>query len=227
LIWSGVRIEADLAGRARRSQETKPDDARKRIAALTRRAADLPAETTRARSYRQLVDTEQARAAGAEADWPAAVAAWRTAGEPHMLAYALMRLAAALVATGNREEATRAADEAARHARALGAQPLLSEVLDLGRRARLGVEARGGPEAAELDGPLASYGLTDREREVLQLVADGRSNSEIGAALFITRKTASVHVSNILAKIGVASRGEAAALVHRLGGALLGTGPLP
>ncbi|MGA8457951.1 MAG: helix-turn-helix transcriptional regulator, partial [Streptosporangiaceae bacterium] len=59
-------------------------------------------------------------------------------------------------------------------------------------------------------------GLTAREFEVLRLVADGRSNPEIAARLFISAKTASVHVSNIMGKIGVASRGEAAAAAHRL-----------
>jgi DNA-binding CsgD family transcriptional regulator len=64
---------------------------------------------------------------------------------------------------------------------------------------------------------LARFGLTDREREVLLLLADGRSNPEIAQALFISPKTASVHVSNILAKLGVGGRVEAAAVVHRLG----------
>jgi DNA-binding CsgD family transcriptional regulator len=59
-------------------------------------------------------------------------------------------------------------------------------------------------------------GLTPREREVLALVADGRTNRQIAEALFISAKTASVHVSNILAKLGVANRGEAAAVAHRL-----------
>jgi DNA-binding CsgD family transcriptional regulator len=60
-------------------------------------------------------------------------------------------------------------------------------------------------------------GLTPREREVLALVADGRTNRQIAEALFISAKTASVHVSNILAKLGVGSRVEAAAVAHRLG----------
>ena len=73
------------------------------------------------------------------------------------------------------------------------------------------------------DGPRTSpaatdtIGLTDREREVIPLVAAGRSNQQIADALFITRKTASVHVSNILGKLGVANRVEAAAVAHRLG----------
>ena len=70
------------------------------------------------------------------------------------------------------------------------------------------------PEPREAADP---FGLTSREAEVLRLVADGRSNGQIAEALFISRKTASVHVSNILGKLGVASRGEAAAVAHRHG----------
>ena len=65
--------------------------------------------------------------------------------------------------------------------------------------------------------PAASLGLTQREAEVLALVAEGRTNRQIGQALFITEKTASLHVSHILAKLGVAGRGQAAAIAHRLG----------
>ena len=61
------------------------------------------------------------------------------------------------------------------------------------------------------------FGLTDRELEVLALIAAGRSNGEIAGSLFISRKTASVHVSNILGKLGVAGRVEAAGVAHRLG----------
>ncbi len=68
--------------------------------------------------------------------------------------------------------------------------------------------ATGGDE-------LRRFGLTDREREVLMLVAEGESNGQIAERLFITRKTASVHVSNILGKLGVATRTEAAAVAHR------------
>jgi DNA-binding CsgD family transcriptional regulator len=79
------------------------------------------------------------------------------------------------------------------------------------RRARLGGEA---PEKPASEDP---FGLTARELEVLRLVADGRSNGQIAESLFISRKTASVHVSNILAKLGVSTRVEAAALAHRRG----------
>jgi DNA-binding CsgD family transcriptional regulator len=71
------------------------------------------------------------------------------------------------------------------------------------------------PESPE--SPAASLGLTRRETEVLVLVAAGRTNRQIGQELFITPKTASIHVSRILAKLGVAGRREAAAVAHRLG----------
>jgi len=64
---------------------------------------------------------------------------------------------------------------------------------------------------------LARLGLTARENEVLSLIVDGYSNGQIAERLFITRKTASVHVSNILAKLGVGTRLEAAAMAHRMG----------
>jgi DNA-binding NarL/FixJ family response regulator len=87
--------------------------------------------------------------------------------------------------------------------------PLRAALADLGRRARLGRQHPGGYQGA---GPLA--GLTGREREVLRLLVAGRSNKEIAAALFISPKTASVHVSNILGKLGASSRTEAAAITR-------------
>jgi DNA-binding NarL/FixJ family response regulator len=94
--------------------------------------------------------------------------------------------------------------------------------LERGIRAAARGEAPLDPRAAsELlaarEAPTPAEGLSPREREVLALVAEGRSNRQVGEALFISAKTASVHVSNILAKLGVASRVEAAAVAHRLG----------
>jgi DNA-binding NarL/FixJ family response regulator len=97
--------------------------------------------------------------------------------------------------------------------------PLRAEIELLARRGRLRlqqqVDATAAPEAPP--SPAASLGLTHRETEVLALVAAGRTNRQIGEALFITEKTASLHVSHILTKLGVAGRGEAAAIAHRLG----------
>ncbi|HEV8164695.1 MAG TPA: response regulator transcription factor [Actinomycetota bacterium] len=101
----------------------------------------------------------------------------------------------------------------------LGARLLAAEIDALGRRARIELalpEATpGGPAPAPPPLP-DEFGLTPREREVLALVADGRSNRQIAEALFISNKTASVHVSHILAKLGVTSRVEAAAVADRL-----------
>ena len=96
----------------------------------------------------------------------------------------------------------------------LGARPLSDDIALLARRARIPL---GPDDDAETPAPEPDrLGLTAREFEVLRLVAAGRSNREIAGELFISAKTASVHVSNILAKLGVTSRGEAAATAHRL-----------
>jgi DNA-binding CsgD family transcriptional regulator len=129
------------------------------------------------------------------------------------------RLAEALAEAGRRDEASAVWRTAFKTAAELRAAPLCAVLEDLARRARLDVGAastrnghgaRDGARDAGLTG-----GLTEREREVLRLLARGLSNREIGAELFITAKTASVHVSNILAKLGAASRTEAAAVAHR------------
>jgi DNA-binding CsgD family transcriptional regulator len=100
----------------------------------------------------------------------------------------------------------------------MGATLLTADIASLARRARIDVEPgdAGAPPEAEAS-PAARLGLTPREREVLLLVAEGRTNRAIGEALFMSEKTASVHVSRILAKLGVGGRVEAAAVAHRLG----------
>jgi DNA-binding NarL/FixJ family response regulator len=128
--------------------------------------------------------------------------------------YALYRLAQAYATEGDTDAAAAAADEALRLAEPMSAA-LRTDILELIRRARLRVSL-AEPERSSPVGLLSR--LTIREREVLGLLAEGRSNSQIASALFISPKTASVHVSNILAKLEVSSRGEAAALAHRLGG---------
>ncbi|MFF4277247.1 AAA family ATPase [Streptomyces kronopolitis] len=118
----------------------------------------------------------------------------------------------------------------------MGARPLAEEIALLAQRARVplpgltaadgdgtgpgegdrGGTGDGGGRGAAEEPAVAALGLTPREREVLRLVADGRSNRQIADALFISPKTASVHVSHILAKLGVSGRGEAGAVAHRL-----------
>jgi DNA-binding CsgD family transcriptional regulator len=121
------------------------------------------------------------------------------------------RLAEALAEAGRRDEAAEQWRQAAQTADRLGARPLRRALDDLARRARIGTV----PDEAADGAVLAS--LTSREREVLRLIAAGRSNREIAAVLYIAPKTASVHVSNILGKLGAASRTEAAAIAHREG----------
>lgn len=157
--------------------------------------------------------------------WQAVVDAFG-AGFVYEAARARWRLAEALAEAGDRDAARREWLLAAASADQLRAAPLQAALADLGRRARVGSPASGsnqpsghsgrtawsGPDGR---GPLA--GLTERELEVLQLLAAGHSNKEIGAELFISPKTASVHVSNILAKLNAGSRTEAAAIAHRQG----------
>jgi DNA-binding NarL/FixJ family response regulator len=121
----------------------------------------------------------------------------------------------------SRALAAERADLTRQLAAGLGARLLLAEVDSLARRARIDLSAPAdgeAPEDAEPEPPAAhdQFGLTRREREVLALVAEGRTNRQIAESLFISEKTASVHVSNILAKLGVANRGEAGAVAHRL-----------
>ncbi|MFF8194710.1 AAA family ATPase [Streptomyces bobili] len=161
----------------------------------------------------------RAEGGGGPEDWAEAVTAFETMERPHDLARTRYRLAEALLTEGGDDERDRAA-ELLRLAHAvaahLGARPLADAVGRLAQRARLSLTPgpRRAPAASD---PVEALGLTGRERDVLRLVSAGRTNRQIAEALFISPKTASVHVSNILAKLGVAGRGEAAAVAHRLG----------
>lgn len=149
--------------------------------------------------------------------WDGVASAWEQLGEPYRRARALLHAAEAALNEGeDRGAVAGRLRQAAALAEGLGAGPLSGEISSLARRARLDV-ARGGAGADADDQGPASLGLTGRELEVLRLVAAGRNNRDIAAELFISAKTASVHVSNILAKLGVHSRVEAAAIAHRAG----------
>jgi DNA-binding CsgD family transcriptional regulator/tetratricopeptide (TPR) repeat protein len=228
VAWLAMRAEADEAAAFRANREVVPDRIRERCEEIRRAAAVLAAPVQRFVAYRALVAAEHSRAVGGNQDhtdrdcpagippapaghWRHAVDAWREAREPYPLAYALLRLAEACWAAGDRAAGGDAAREALTIAVSLGAAPLVAGAAAVTRTARVSA----APPAPEDE--LARFGLTGREREVVFLVADGRSNPEIAKILFISAKTASVHVSNILAKLGVGGRVEAAALVNRLG----------
>ncbi len=180
-------------------------------AKLSAIAADTPAYGPVMRARQAGFTAETARAGGVldRAGWDAAVAAWDTVGHPYPLAYALLRAAESALADGDRDAASALLDRSAELADRLEARPLRADIDLVGRRARLTIAGRA-------HGGQPVFGLTAREQEVLRLVAEGRSNREIAEELFISAKTASVHVSNILAKLGVTSRGQAAATAHRL-----------
>jgi DNA-binding CsgD family transcriptional regulator len=143
--------------------------------------------------------------------WDRAAAAWADLSEPYPLAEALLHAAETALACGDHDGAAERLQRAASLATELGARPLGEEITILARRARISLGGHESPAGAH-----TGAGLTGRELEVLALVAAGRSNRDIAAELFISPKTASVHVSNILGKLGAANRGEAAAKAHAL-----------
>jgi DNA-binding CsgD family transcriptional regulator len=167
-------------------------------------------------AYRAQVAAELTRLVDAPepAAWEDARVRWERLRFPFHAALCAWREAEALLLAGSdREHATELLGEAAREAERLGARPLAAAVEALARRARIPIGAAGDrmPEAE----PPA--GLTPRELEVVRLMAEGHTNREIGAALFISEKTVSVHVSRVLAKLGAANRAQAATIAHRLG----------
>jgi DNA-binding CsgD family transcriptional regulator len=154
------------------------------------------------------------------------VDAWRLAvewlaidGRPYPLAYARWRLAESLLVDGDRAAASKELRAAHRGTVALGAEPMRRAIENLAARARIDLEPADGAAAAPVvasTAPDDPFGLTPREREVLALVSTGRTNRQIADELFISESTAGVHVSNILGKLGVATRTEAASVAVRL-----------
>jgi DNA-binding NarL/FixJ family response regulator len=154
--------------------------------------------------------------------WRAAVACADGSTNAWRRAYSRYRLAEALLgARSPRREAAEALTDASAHATALGAGPLLASIEALARRSRIDIPSAA--VSAQLDDaesespPSADHGLTAREREVLALLVEGNTNKRIAEQLFISESTAGVHVSNILGKLGVTSRTEAATVAARLG----------
>jgi DNA-binding NarL/FixJ family response regulator len=147
--------------------------------------------------------------------WADAARRWTEAQDPWMAAHALLHESEAQLATGGAARAADALRAAYELADRMGSEPLRDRVLAVSRRTRIGVDV-AEPTVIEQD-VATQFGLTPREAEVLGLVAAGRTNRQIAEQLYISEKTASVHVSNILRKLGVISRFEAAALAQRAG----------
>ncbi len=217
----GLTVEADVAQRARDLRE-KADERD----ALTRARIHMQRLNAAAqeggpveRAWCAIAAAELTRARGRHdpAAWLKASTAWESIERPYPAAIARWRAAEEHVAAGDRAAAAQAAATSLETARRLGSRWLVAELTGLAERARLdldqGVAAQRPalPEDEEED----PFGLTARERQVLALIAEGATNRQIGAALFMAEKTASVHVSRILSKLGVHSRTEAAAVAHR------------
>ncbi|MBV9364104.1 MAG: AAA family ATPase [Solirubrobacterales bacterium] len=231
---AGMRVEADIAQRARDLRERADERdalARARIHMQRLRAAATeggPVES----AWKALGAAELARARGrSDAKlWVAAAREWDAISRPFQRALALWRATEANVDAGDRAAAAETGQTALEVARRVGARWLAEELTTLAQRARLDLGPAGevsgdGATAAQTGEAVGAgangggedpFGLTDRERQVLALVAEGATNRQIGAALFMAEKTASVHVSRILSKLGVRSRTQAAAVAHRL-----------
>ncbi len=214
---TGLAAQADLASQARSAGDEAAEQAAIEGARALIESARLGAAFPRRPNWVLGVDG-RAWLARAEAEWLRAQgdndpAAWLAVLETfgpafvYEAARSRWRLAEALLGAGRRDEAQQEWRQALDAAEHLGARPLRKVLTDLGRRGRL----------ARDQGVSPLRGLTAREQEVLRLLAAGRSNREIAAELFIAPKTASVHVSNILAKLHAASRTEAAAIAHAEG----------
>ena len=230
---TALSARADRAVLARATGDTVGAEAEVAAAAklleLARTGAAFPARPKavlglEGRGWLARAEAEYQRARGANSPeaWQKVLAEFGP-GYVYETARTQWRLAEALAECGRRDEAAAVWRSAASTAARLHAAPLCSALDDLARRARLGPAQRGASAqrgaAAQHGSPAPGglAGLTEREREVLRLLARGLSNREIGTELFITPKTASVHVSNILGKLSAASRTEAAAIAHREG----------
>ncbi|MGW3325133.1 helix-turn-helix transcriptional regulator [Streptomyces virginiae] len=215
LLLAAATAEADARGLP--AAEAGRDAA---LAVLRAAARSLATPVPVWAAHAEYVRAELLRAEARDtlADWTAVETAVRPLERPYLLAKACHRLAEALLAAGDRGPAAVLLREAYATAERIGSRTLREDLALLAQRARLPLtdtDSAVAPPAPETD-PVEALGLTSRERDVLRLVAAGSTNRKIAEELFISPKTASVHVSNILAKLGVAGRGEAAALAHRL-----------
>jgi DNA-binding CsgD family transcriptional regulator len=219
----GSAVEADFAQRARDLREKREErDAVTRTRLHVDRLRAVAQEggpVEQAWSSVGVAELARARGRSDPKLWAKAAAQWEALERPYYVALMRWREAEAHVERGQREAAAAAAQASVEIAARLGAKWLEQEVTGLIERARLSIASDDGLEPVISDGNGASadpFGLTPRERQVLALIAEGATNRQIGASLYMAEKTASVHVSRILAKLGVQSRTQAAAVAHRM-----------
>ena len=217
LLWLGAWADAD-ADAATDPSAFEPR-AEEILRAAGRRGAFVSPVTV---AYARMCQAEARRRAepAAAQPWAEAAAAWEAVGHPYPRAYVRWREGEALLCRRRTRDAAAALRSAYEIAQGLGAAPLRNEIELLARRARIDLSPAAPPPAdaaTPADVRAAEAGLTRRERQVLDLIAAGRTNREIAEALFVSEKTAAAHVSNILGKLGVRGRVEAATAAHRLG----------
>jgi DNA-binding CsgD family transcriptional regulator/tetratricopeptide (TPR) repeat protein len=215
----GVRAAADAAELARARADSAGEQAAREEARAFRALLVPGRDENRAREAAIAAELRRADGQSDPARWEAAALEWDARSTPLQAAYARWRWAEALLAGGGGRDAAAAALRAAREgASGLGAGALVDEVDALARRARIDLSEPEAPAPrATLPDAAQELGLTPRELEVLEHVARGQTNREIAAELFISARTAGVHVSHILEKLGASTRTEAAAAAHRLG----------
>ena len=220
----GLRAQAELAALARARRDASAvrnwlTRARKLITAGRRAAAEASAVSPSPEGWLAMAEAEYARARAIvrPESWSQAAGIWERLDRLPLAAYCRWRQAEALVAAGaSRTEAAVPLRQAHAVAARIGAKPLLRELDLLAQRARLDLAPPQPTLPGGNHGPEEVLGLTSREAEVLALLARGYTNREIAASLVISVKTAGVHVSHILRKLGVPNRLEAAAIAHRL-----------
>jgi DNA-binding CsgD family transcriptional regulator len=226
LLVKAIAGEADRAEAARGRRRTAEADEAvafgRRFAHLLRTSANNAIAADgggpMVRAELASADAEESRLEGSSdpARWAASVEARSKLEKPWELAYARYRYAEAMLASGEaRVDPAIPLRQAHEVASALGAAPLRVAIEALASRARIRLDAEPGSAGEEVDHPATT--LTARELEVLALVAAGHTNREIGDRLFISEKTASVHVTHAMDKLGALSRYEAAASATRLG----------
>jgi DNA-binding CsgD family transcriptional regulator/tetratricopeptide (TPR) repeat protein len=173
----------------------------------------------RHQAYAATINAEVSRALGSSdpALWQAAAERWLACEHPYLESYARWREAEAYLDRRDRGPAAEALRNAHAIATGLPAPPLVGAIDSLAKRARIDLAHVGKAKSHVQVDARDAQALTPREREVLSLIAEGRTNRQIAETLFITENTAGVHVSRILGKLGAASRTEAATIAHRAG----------
>jgi DNA-binding CsgD family transcriptional regulator/tetratricopeptide (TPR) repeat protein len=224
LCAKGLRAQAELAAlaRARHDADAGRDHlgrARTLLAAARDAEAEAAPVTPNASGWRALAEGEYERARGVARPerWSEAAETWDRLQRPPLAAYCRWRQAEALVAAGaSRAEASGPLRQAHAVAARIGAKPLAEQLELLAQRARLELASPDAGPPDPKQGLQETLGLTPREAEVLTLLARGYTNRQIAEALVISARTAGVHVSHILRKLGAPNRREAAAIAHRL-----------